>query len=74
MNLFAVMKHFDPMFGRDLHTVWPPGAPAASPVPGPHLTTATLMGVGLTAQMDTTVFTHFGWSMQRGTDQSLMKL
>jgi hypothetical protein len=68
MNLFGVMKHFDPMFGRDLHTVWPAGAPSPSPVPGPHLTTATLMGLGLTAQMDTTVFTHFGWSMQRGTD------
>ena len=68
MNLFACLKHFDPMFGRDLHTVWPPGAPSASPVPGPHLTTSTLMGVGLTASMAKKVFTHFGWSMQRGTD------
>jgi len=68
MNLFAVLKHFDPMFGRDLHTMWPPGTPAPA-APVPHLCSSSMMGIGSrTTLWDQTVFTHFGWSMQRGTD------
>ena len=67
MNLFAVLKHFDPMFGRDLHIALPPGSPVPTP-PAPHLTTDTLMGKGITVLWDKTVFTHFGWSVQRGSD------
>jgi hypothetical protein len=64
---FAVLKHFHPMIGYDLHLVMPPGSPVPGP-PGPHVAMSALMGTGATAQMGPTEQTHFGWTILRGSD------
>ena len=64
---FGVLKHFHPMIGYDLHAVMPPGSPVPGP-PGPHIAMSSLMGTGATAQMGPTEFSHFGWTILRGSD------
>ncbi|HVZ86850.1 MAG TPA: hypothetical protein VHG72_07765, partial [Polyangia bacterium] len=63
----GVLKHFHPMIGCDFHKLMPPGSPTPGP-PAPHVAMSSLMGLGITAQMGPTEFTHFGWTIMRGSD------
>lgn len=69
MNFHAVMKHWHPMIGRDMHIPWPPGSPSPAPSPAPYVTTSTLLGLGITASYAPTHQSQgMGMTMQVGTD------
>jgi hypothetical protein len=65
--MHAVLKHFHPMIGCDFHILMPPGSPLPGP-PVPHLSMSSLMGWGITADMGPMEFSHFGWTIMRGSD------
>jgi len=65
----AIMKHWHPMLGRDLHIPWPPGSPAPAPAPVPYMTMSTMMGIGVTAMYAPTHMSQgMGMTMNVGTD------
>lgn len=67
--MHAVLKHWHPMLGIDLHIPWPPGSPSPAPTAAPYRTGSVMMGTGLTASVARSHCTMgFGWTMQRGTD------
>ena len=70
---FGVLKHFHPMIGCDFHILMPPGSPAPGP-PAPHLAMSSLSGLGIggTQKFGPAEYSHFGWTMMRGTDIGIM--
>lgn len=67
--MHAIMKHWHPMIGRDLHIPWPPGSPAPAPSPVPYVTASTLLGLGITALYAPTHMSQgMGMTMNMGTD------
>jgi hypothetical protein len=69
---FMIMTHLHPMVGMDYHIPWPPGSPAPAPAPVPYSTFHILGNpIGWAAgqaKVDTTDWSNFGFSMQKGTD------
>lgn len=67
--MHAVMKHWHPMIGRDLHIPWVPGTPAPAPAPVPYITFSLLFGFGVVASYAKTHHSMgWGFTMQKGTD------
>ncbi|MDN5938198.1 MAG: hypothetical protein L0H83_06000 [Salinisphaera sp.] len=66
----AIMKHWHPMLGVDLHIPWPPGSPSPAPSPVPYRTASLLIGTtGAKASYAKTHLSHgMGMTMQQGTD------
>jgi len=66
---FAVMKHWHPMIGRDLHIPWVPGTPMPAPSPVPYISCSTLFGFSVVSSYATSHQTMgWGYTMLRGTD------
>jgi hypothetical protein len=67
--MHAVMKHWHPMIGRDMHIPWPPGSPTPAPSPVPYVTASTMLGIAVTASYAASHQSQgLGMTMQMGTD------
>jgi hypothetical protein len=67
--MFAVLKAWHPMIGRDFHIPWPPGSPSPLPSPAPYTTFSVMYGTGVTCRYTKTMFTsEWAPAMVRGTD------
>jgi len=64
----AVVNGMHVMLGRDMHTPWPPGAPAPAPGPAPYVTVDKLVGRDVTSLRGARVFAEDCPVMLRGTD------
>ncbi len=71
--MHAVLKHWHPMIGRDMHIPWPPGSPAPAPAPVPYFTSFLMLGLGFMSSYAKTHFSQgIGMTMQMGTDIGMM--
>jgi hypothetical protein len=70
--MFAVLKNWHPMIGRDMHFPWPPMSPAPAPAPVPYFTSAPMFGYTAGTTTQAYFLTHLtevgGLTMARMTD------